>query len=138
MKKVAITLLCLTPIISFAQNPMGMSEADMQNMMQKMQGAQACMEKIDRSELDALEKKAKKFQAEMKSLCASGKRDAAQEKAMVYMKEIVNSSAVKETMRCGKMMEGAMQGMMQGMMQNTPLMNQEKDYSSQHVCDSGI
>jgi len=134
MKKLTITLLCLTPIISFAQNPMGMSEADMQNMVQQMQEAQACMEKIDRSELDALEKKAKKFEAEMKSLCASGKRDAAQEKAMVYMKQIVNSSAVKEAMRCGKMMAGAMQGMMQ----NMPLMDLEKDYSRQHVCDSGI
>ena len=78
MKKLAITLLCLTPIISFAQNPMGMSEADMQKMMQQMQEAQACMEKIDQAELDVLEKKAEKFEAEMKSLCASGKRDAAQ------------------------------------------------------------
>ena len=134
MKKLAITLLCLTPIISFAQNPMGMSEGDMQKMMQQMQEAQACMEKIDQSELEVLEKKAEKFEAEIKSLCASGKRDAAQERAMVYIKEIVNSSAVKEAKRCGKMMKG----MMQGMMQDVPFMNQDKDYSSQHVCDSGI
>jgi len=134
MKKLAITLLCLTPIISFAQNPMGMSEGDMQKMMQQMQEAQACMEKIDQSELEVLEKKAEKFEAEIKSLCASGKRDAAQERAMVYIKEIVNSSAVKEAKRCGEMMKG----MMQGMMQDVPFMNQDKDYSSQHVCDSGI
>jgi predicted transcriptional regulator len=132
MKKLAITLLCLAPITSFAQNPMGMSETDMQKMMQQMQEAQACMEKIDQAELDGLEKKANQFEAEMKSLCASGKRDKAQEKAMVYMKEIVNSSAVKEAKRCGEMMKG----MMQGMMQNMPLMNQDKDYTSQHVCDS--
>jgi len=134
MKKLVITLLCLMPITSFAQNPMGMSEADMQKMMQKMQEAQACMEKIDQSELDALEKKSKQFETEMKSLCASGKRDEAQERAMVYMKEIVNSSAVKEAKRCGEMMKGAMQGMMQDM----PFMNQDKDYSSKHVCDSGM
>ena len=134
MKKLAITLLCLTPIVSFAQNPMGMSEAEMKKMMQQMQEAQACMEKIDQAELDVLEKKAEQFEVEMKSLCASGKRDAAQEKAMVYVKEIVNSSAVKEAKRCGEMMKGTMQGMMQ----NMPLMNQDKDYSSKHVCDSGI
>lgn len=128
MKKLVITLLCLMPITSFAQNPMGMSEADMQNMMQQMQKAQACMEKIDQAELEALEKKANQFEAEMKSLCASGKRDEAQEKAMVYMKEVVNSSAVKEAKRCGEMM--------QGMMQSMPLVNEEKDYSKQHVCDS--
>jgi predicted transcriptional regulator len=132
MKKLAITLLCLLPITSFAQYPMGMSEADTQKMMQQMQDAQACMEKIDQSELEALEKKANQFEAEMKSLCASGKRDEAQEKAMLYMKEIVNSTAVKEAKRCGEMMKGAMSGMMQ----NIPLMNEDKDYTSQHVCDS--
>lgn len=132
MKKLAITLLCLIPIISFAQNPMGMSEADMQKMMQQMQEAQACMEKIDQAELDVLEKKAKQFEVEMKSLCASGKRDAAQEKAMVYVKEIVNSSAVRDAKKCGEKMKG----MMQGMMHDAPFMNQDKDYSSQHVCDS--
>ena len=134
MKKLAITLLLLTPITSFAQNPMGMSERDMGKMMQKMQEAQACMEKIDQSELEELERKAEKFETEMKSLCASGKRDEAQERAMVYMKEIVNSSVVKEAKRCGEMMKGAMQGMMQDM----PFMNQDKDYSSKHVCDSGM
>jgi predicted transcriptional regulator len=132
MKKLVITLLCLMPIASFAQYPMGMSEADTQKMMQQMQDAQACMEKIDQSELEVLEKKANQFEAEMKSLCASGKRDEAQEKAMVYMKQIVNSPAVKEAKRCGEMMKG----MMQGMMQNMPLMNEDKDYTKQHVCDS--
>ena len=135
MKKLAIALLCLMPITSFAQNPMGMNEADMQMMMKQMQEAQACMEKVDQSEFDVLEKKANQFEAEMKALCASGKRDEAQKKAMVYMKEIVNSSAVKEAKRCGEMMKGTMQGMMQGMMQNVPLVNQGKDYASQHVCD---
>ena len=130
MKIIAITLLCLTPIISFAQNPMGMNQADMQKMMLQMQEAQACMEKIDQSELEVLERKAEKFETEMKSLCASGKRDAAQKTAMVYMKEIVNSSAVKEARRCGEMMKG--------MMQEMSLMKQDKDYSSLHVCDSGI
>ena len=130
MKKLAITLLLLTPITSFAQNPTGLSEGDMGKMMQQMQEAQACMEKIDQSELEVLERKAEKFETEMKSLCASGKRDAAQKTAMVYMKEIVNSSAVKEARRCGEMMKG--------MMQEMSLMKQDKDYSSMHVCDSGV
>jgi predicted transcriptional regulator len=132
MNKLAITILCLLPVISFAQNPMGMSEADMQKMMQQMQEAQACMEKIDQSELDRLEKKAQSFEAEMKSLCASGKRDAAQERAMVYMKEVVNSPVVQQAKRCGE----KMQSMMQGMSQQGSLMTEDKDYSSMHVCDS--
>lgn len=128
MKNLTITLLCLIPIISFAQNPMGTSQEDMEKMMQQMQEAQACMEKIDQSELEALERKAEKFEAEMKSLCVSGKRDAAQEKAMVYTKEIVKSSAVQAAKKCSEKMKGMMQAM--------PMMDQDKDYSSQHVCDS--
>ena len=130
MKILAITLLCLTPILSFAQNPMGMNDGDMQKMMQQMREAQACMEKIDQAELEVLEKKTEQFEAEMKSLCASGKRDAAQEKAMVYTKEIVNSSAVKAARKCGETMKGMMPG--------ESFMNQDKDYSNQHVCDSGM
>ncbi|MCW8943084.1 MAG: hypothetical protein OQK93_07905 [Gammaproteobacteria bacterium] len=136
MKNIAITLLCLMPVISFAQNPMGMSDADMQKMMQQMQEAQACMEKIDQSQLDALEKKAKQFEAEMKSLCASGKRGEAQDRAMDYMKEVVGSPVVKEAKRCGEMMKGMMDGMMQGMNQQGSLMTEDKDYTNQHVCDS--
>jgi len=132
MKKFAITMMCLMPFTSFAQYPMGMSEGDTQKMMQQMQAAQACMEKIDQSELEALEKKADQFEAEMKSLCASGKRDEAQQKAMVYMKQVVNSPAVKQAKRCGEMMKDSMQGMMP----DAPFMNEDKDYTSQHVCDS--
>ncbi len=131
MKRLTITLLCLIPITTFAQNPMGMSEADMQRMMKQAQQAQACMEKVDQAELKLLEKKANQFEAEIKSLCASGKRDEAQERAMVYMKEIGNSSALKEVKRCGELMKDTMQGMMQ----NMPLVNQDRDYANQHVCD---
>ena len=130
MKKLTITLLFLIPVTSFAQNPMGMSEQDMQKMMQQMEEVQACMAKIDQSELEVLERKAEIFEAEMKSLCASGKRDAAQQKAMVYTKEIVKSAAVQAAKKCSEKMKGMMQAM--------PMMDQDKDYSSLHVCDSGI
>jgi hypothetical protein len=132
MKTFAITLLLSIPLTVLAQNPMGMSEADMQDMMQQMQKAQACMEKIDQSELQSLEQKAKQYEAEMKSLCAGGERDKAQEKALTYAKDIMNHSAVKEARRCGEMM----QGMMKGMMQEMSVMEQDRDYTKMHVCDS--
>lgn len=136
MKNLAITFLCLMPLISFAQNPMGVTEADMQKMLQQMQQAQTCMEKIDQSKLDALEKKAKQFEAEMRSLCANGKRAAAQERAMDYMKEVAGSPVIKEAKRCGEMMKGMMDSMVQGMNQQGSLMAEDKDYTRQHVCDS--
>jgi predicted transcriptional regulator len=127
-----MTLICLVPVMSFAQNPMGMNEADMQKMMQQVQEAQACMEKIDQSELKKLEKKSQQFEAEMKSLCANGQRDAAQDRAMDYMKEVVNSPVVQQAKRCGEKMKG----MMQGMNQPGSLMTEDRDYTNQHVCDS--
>lgn len=130
MNKLTITLLFLIPVTCFAQNPMGMSEQDMKKMMQQMEEVQACMAKIDQSELEVLEQKAKIFEAEMKSLCTSGKRDAAQQKAMVYTKDIVKSAAVQAAKKCSEKMKG--------MMQTMPMMDQDKDYSSLHVCDSGI
>ena len=137
MKKLVISMLSLLPAVALAQNPygqypMGMDQADMQGMMQQMQKAQACMEKIDQSELQALETRAKKFEAEMRSLCASGDRAKAQEKAMTYSKEIMNHAAVQEARRCGEMMQGAMKGMMPDM----SVMDEEKDYTSMHVCDA--
>ena len=66
MKKLVISMLSLLPAVVLAQNPYGqypmcMDQADMQGMMQQMQKAKACMEKIDQSELQALETRAKKF-----------------------------------------------------------------------------
>ena len=136
MKTFIMTLICLVPVMSFAQNPMGMNEADMEKMMQQVQEAQACMEKIDQSELKKLEKKSQQFEAEMKSLCANGQRDEAQDRAMDYMKEVVNSPVVQQAKRCGEKMKGMMQGMMQGMNQPGSLMTEDRDYTNQHVCDS--
>jgi hypothetical protein len=132
MKSILIALTTLLPLTALAQYPMEMNEADMQNMMQQMQRAQACMEKIDQSQLQELESRARQYEAEMKSLCAKGDRDAAQEKAMVYAKDIMNHPAVQEAKHCGEMMQGAMKGMMQDM----SVMSQDKDYSKVHVCDA--
>jgi hypothetical protein len=115
-----------------SQYPMGMNSADMQNMMQQMQKAQACMEKIDQDEIQALEEKAKAIQADMKSLCAKGERDKAQQKAMSYAKDIMGNPTVKELQKCSKMMQGAMKGMMPDM----SLLSEDKDYTSKHVCDA--
>ena len=128
MKKLVITLLCLMPLTVIAQNPMGMNQQDMQKMMQQMQKAQACMEKIDQSGMKVLEEKQKKFETEVSTLCSDGKRDAAQAKAMSYAKEVANSALIKSMKECGEMM--------QGMMTDMPFVNQDEDYSSQHVCDS--
>lgn len=121
----ALPLYCQS---SYA-GPTGMSEEQMQQMMKQAEAAQACMQKVDQSQLKALEANGKKMQSEVKALCAAGKRDAAMNKAIQYSLEMKNDPALKEMSQCGQMM--------QGMMPKTYSPIEEgSDGKPSHVCDS--
>ncbi len=126
--RILAILLFLLPMVLLAQNYRGMSEEDMQKMMQQMQAAQSCMENVDQSRMRELEQRSRTMEAEVKSLCAEGKRSEAQKMAISYGKEIAEDRTVQELRKCGDMMKGSMPKM--------PYMNQpqERD-SSQHICD---
>lgn len=129
MKSLTASLLLMLPAIASAQNYQNMSEADMQKMMQQMQQAQSCMAGVDQTELTKFEQRAKQMEASVKALCASGKRDEAEDEAMAFGREVASTPAMQKMRDCGKMMEGAMPGM--------PNM---RDYASnesdnRHICD---
>jgi len=127
MKIVISTLIVLLPAIVFAQNFQNMSEQDMQKMMEQGQKMQACMQNVDQSQLEALQKRSEEIQAEIRGLCDAGKRDKAQKKAIAYGKEVMNNPAMKQMKKCGELA--------QGMMPQMPFMDEEVDYSKSHVCD---
>jgi predicted lipoprotein len=130
MKIATMILLLLIPTIGSAQQDFqGMSEKDMQKMMQQMQKMEACMQQVDQKKLQALEQRAQQIEAELKSLCASGKRDAAQAKAIAFEKEMENNPAMKTVKKCGEIMKDGLP--------NMPLMDldKNKDDPNQHVCD---
>ena len=127
MKIPAIIILLLMPMVAIAQNYPGMNKGDMQNMMQQMEKMQDCMQDVDQAKLKVIEQRSRQMETEIKSLCASGKRDKAEEEAISFGKEIVNDPTMQEMRKCG---EG-----MKGMMPKMPFMDQEKDRSSRHVCD---
>jgi hypothetical protein len=104
----AFVLSLMFPCLVVHANPTGMSEAQMQQMMKQAEAAQACMQKVDQSQLKALEIKGKKMQAEIKALCAAGKRDKAMSTAMEYSMQMKNDPALKEMSKCGEMMQGMM------------------------------
>ena len=132
MKILASILLLLMPMVTVAQNYQNMNEEDMQKMMQQMQKMQSCMQNIDQAKLEAIDQRSSQILANIDSLCASGKRDEAQEKAISYGKEMAKDPTMKEMRNCGEMMSGEM---MQGMMPKTPLMDLDKDFTNRHVCD---
>ncbi|MGD2054032.1 MAG: hypothetical protein PVG45_07980 [Gammaproteobacteria bacterium] len=126
--KVMLTFLCLLmPTLVFAQKYPAMNEADMQQMMQQMGQMQSCMEKVDQAKLQALGERSQQMEAEIKSLCTSGKRDEAQQKAIAFGREIANDAAMKAMMKCT---EG-----MQSMMPEMPFKGLDEETADQQICD---
>ena len=60
-----------------------------------------CMEKIDRNAMQEIVEQGKKIDTETRSLCAAGKRDAAQQKAMAYVAQMKSSPVIKQLRECG-------------------------------------
>jgi hypothetical protein len=126
MKLSAGILFILLPVTAIAQNYQGMSERDMENMMQQMQ---TCMQSIDQSRMEEFEQRSNEIDAKVKSLCASGKRREAQQEATVYGRELASDPDIQKMTKCSQMMRG--------MMPEMPYMNQADvpDTSVRHVCD---
>jgi predicted transcriptional regulator len=130
MKIIRIAILTLLPAAAAAQPPQGMSEQDMQKMMQQMQEFQACMQDVDQAKMKQLEQRSKQFNAEIKSLCAKGKRDEAQQKAMAMYKKMSNDPVMKKLTECGKKLKDAAQQM--------PFTMPMEEHKDKHVCDQDL
>jgi len=125
----SVFLLCLSSWVS-AQN-----EPQMQHMMEMMQKAQACMAKIPPEQLDAMANQARQMEAEIKQLCAAGKRSEAQNRGMKYGLELSQSSVAKEMRKCSKMMSGAMAHMGSSIMPGMGFPD-SRELENKHICDS--
>lgn len=112
---------------SFAGNP-AVSDEQMQQMMKNAQKMQECIAKIDQSAMQKLTEKSQKMQGELQALCAAGKRDEAQDKAIKFGKEISNSKEMQEMKKCGEMAQQMMQQMPQ-------IPGSDGNKGTQHVCD---
>ncbi len=130
MKSSKLLVILFMPLTVFAQDFTGFDSKQMQGMMQKALDMQSCMKNIDQAEIKVLEQQGKQMQAEVKKLCAAGKRDQAMDKAMAYGKEMAKSSAIQEMKKCGEKMQEMMSDLSQF----------SKDYSGDdsegHICDS--
>lgn len=134
MKIFAVIVLLLLPTAALAQNNpnyQNMSEQDMQQMTQNAQKMQECMRNIDQDKLDAIDRLSEEKDDEIKALCAEGKRDEAQAKAMAFGEKMAKDPTMQEMRKCGELYKG--------MGPKTSLMDQyqkdEKDGSTHHVCD---
>lgn len=130
MKRLTLSFLLLLPFGANAQMPPGMDQAQMQQMMQQMQSMQNCMQNIDQTEMKAFEQRARKMEAEVKTLCTQDKRDEARSVAMAFGMEVAKSPSMQQVKKCGESMKDFLPRM--------PMLNQEKyenDRTHKHVCD---
>ncbi len=132
MKRIAFILLSTLPSALLAQPPGGMNQGDMQGMMAQMQKMQACMAQIDQSEIDALQQQGQRMESEINSLCAAGKRDEAQRKAISYGMQIAQSPSMKTLRECTRDMQAMMAQMP---MPQMPYQDFSEDSQPRHVCD---
>lgn len=125
MRKLIMVIFLLSPTAVLAQQ--GISP----EIMQQLQEMATCVATIDQNEMKALEKESNKFEAKVKGLCKSGKRDKAQKLAMEFSKKIINSPALTTMRKCTENMSAALKGMVPDMSTEKMV----KDYSNKHVCD---
>ncbi len=115
MKFVITGVLMLLGGIAHAANPYaGMGPADQQRMMMAVQKMKACMEGIPQQEMDELKRRGEAMHADLKRLCAAGRRRQALSKAMRYVREINALPALVKMQKCTaefrKVMPGGMPG----------------------------
>ena len=122
-------LLSVFAVAAQAQNPAGMSDADMEQMLQGMEAMHACMADLDQAALEQFGKEGEQMNAEVKALCAEGKRDEAQAKAMEYGMKVANDPTMQAMAECGKKMQNAMPQMQQS---SAPTPD---ELQNRHVCD---
>ncbi|MGD8570363.1 MAG: hypothetical protein PVJ39_19905, partial [Gammaproteobacteria bacterium] len=77
-----------------------------------------------------LEQRSKQFTAEIKALCAKGKRDEAQQKAIAMSKKMSNNPEIKKLTQCTKKLKEAAQKM--------PFTMTIEEIKDKHVCDQDL
>lgn len=125
MRKLML-MLVLAPGLAIAQDNGGMPK-DMTQMLLQAQKAQTCMQEIDQSKMAQFQQEGEKMEAKIKDLCNSGKRDQAQEQAIAFSREMMDSSTMQDIRNCTEMMRG--------MLPEMPFDNLEEKMANTSICD---
>ena len=94
-------IVLLSPLYAVTADSSQMNEQQMKEMMQNMQEMQACMDKIDESAMNTMMEEGQKLGDEVRALCAAGKRDEAQQRAVAYGKKVSTSPVFAQMRSCG-------------------------------------
>ena len=131
MKKVILfTMLFLGTQQAIAESQSPFMTQDMQGLMQKMQGIQECMAKIDQSALNTMAEKSKQVHDKIVAQCDKGDKSGAEKTAMDFANEMKASPEVQQVQACAK----DLPDMMQGHMQMLDVEGLQKQYADKDIC----
>ena len=122
-----IHLLCLSALAGAGQPRL--TEAQRQQLVEQAAQLQDCLAKVDQNALQALSDQGEQTQSEVQALCQSGKREAAQQKAMTYIKALEQSGILNEIKKCGTVGEQVVRQMA------LPATTDTEMASGSHICD---
>ena len=112
MKAVVVCVVLCLPLVSVAQDLSDIDPAAIDSVlqqvdpatvdavMQQAQKIQICMAKIDQAEVTRVRAEADAKATEVRAMCASGERAAAQSEAIIYGKQVVEEPVVLEAKAC--------------------------------------
>ena len=136
-----LVILFFMPQATLSQAPPGMDSAEMmrlmqdpaamQRMMEEADKASKCMEGIEKSKIDALQRRGEEVSREIERLCAAGKRDEAMAYAMKVGKEMNSDPTVKKMRACTKDMSQMLEGMP---VMQLPGMTEQDDARDEDIC----
>lgn len=123
---VAGLLILSLPVMAQPPGSTHINKAQIQHLMEQAKQVQACMAGIDQKLMDEFKRKAKQTDTEIKALCATGKRSAAEARAKKFSDEIAKSEVMRQTQKCTA-----------GMMADLPTLAQSQSSAEQagHICD---
>lgn len=130
-RPILITLLALLPATPLVAQQEGMSEEQLQQMMQGAMQMAACFQNLDQDKLQAMATRGKAIEQELRQLCAAGDRSTAQRKAMDFGREFTQSDEFKQLQQCGDMAQSLLDGMPDYFKGTMP----EGSSDQRHVCD---
>jgi hypothetical protein len=95
-----ITPLAVAALIGHITPVSASPQPDGRQMMEAMQGMQACMARVDRSALKRLHEQAERAQGEIRSLCRVGNEAGAQTQAMGLARQMASDQNLKMMQAC--------------------------------------
>lgn len=117
----------LAPPLVLAQQP---DAAQMEKLMKSAQEMQACLQRVDPKVLASLQQKSMAVGEALSALCAAGKRDEAQQRALDHAREMAASGVADALSACGDMATELMAGL-----PTPPPAAGNEDAGNRHVCD---